>query len=62
MNLKGYQTLFNEHTKMKKKLQPYEEHFKSQQIQKKRKERDDFEKEKRELELKKKEEVSECLF
>ena len=55
---KEYQTLLNEHTKIKKKLQQHEEYFKSQQIQKKRKERDDFEKEKRELELKKKEEVS----
>ena len=56
---KEYQTLFNEHTKMKKKkLQQYKEHLKLQQIQKKRKERDDFGKKKRELELKKKEEVS----
>ena len=37
MTKKEYQTLFNEHTKMKKKLQQYEEYFKSQQIQKKKK-------------------------
>ena len=43
---------------MKKKLQQYDEYYKSQKIEKKRKERDDFEKEKKELERRKKEDVS----
>ena len=51
MTKKEYQTLFNEHTKMKKKLQQYEQYFKSQQIQKKKKK-----KERRKMTLKKKKE------
>ena len=55
---KEYQTLYNENMKIKKQLQQDEEYFKSQQIQKKRKERDKLEKEKKELERKKKEDIS----
>ena len=44
---KEYQKVYNEHLQIKKKLQQYEEYYKSQQIQKRRKERDDFEKEKK---------------
>ena len=51
---KEYQKLYNEHLQIKKKLQQYEEYYKSQQIQNRRKERDDLEKEKKELERKKK--------
>ena len=58
MTKKEYQKLYNEHINLKKKLQQYDEYFKSQKIEKKRKERDDFEKEKKELERRKKEDVS----
>ena len=58
MTKKEYQTLYNEHVKLKKKLQQYEEYYKSQQIEKRRKERNDIEKEKKELERRKKEEFS----
>ena len=44
MTKKEYQKLYNEHVTLKKKLQQYEEYYRSQQIQKRRKERDDFEK------------------
>ena len=58
MTKKEYQTLYNEHMKLKKKLQRYEEYYKSQQIERRGKERNDIEKEKKELERRKKEEFS----
>ena len=58
MTKKEYQKLYNEHINLKKKLQQYEEYYKSQQIEKKRKEREDLEKEKKELERRKKEDFS----
>ena len=51
---KEYQTLLNDHAKLKKKLQQYEEYYKSQQIEKRRKEKNELEKEKKELERRKK--------
>ena len=36
MRKKEYQNLYNEHTVLKKKLQQYEEYYRSQQIQKKK--------------------------
>ena len=39
---------------LKKKLQQYEEYYKSQQIEKRRKEKNELEKEKKELERRKK--------
>ena len=46
---KEYQKLYNEHVAIKKQLQKYEEYFKSQQIQKRRKKREDLEREKKEI-------------
>ena len=62
MTKKEYQKLYNEHAVLKKKLQQYEEYFRSQQIQKKRKEREDFEKEKREVENYKRKKRKNFLF
>ena len=59
MTKKEYQTLFDEHAKMKKRQQQYEKYFKLQQIQKQ---------ERREMTLKKKRESlnskrkKKCLF
>ena len=48
---KEYQTLLNENSKLKKKkFEKYESYYKSQQIEKRRKERNDIEKQKKELE------------
>ena len=58
MTKKEYQTLYNEHVKVKKKPQQYEEYYRSQQIEKRRKERNNIEKEKKELECRKKEDFS----
>ena len=46
---KEYQKLYNEHALIKKQLQKYKEYFKSQQIRKRRKEREDLECEKQEI-------------
>ena len=59
MTKKEYQTLFNEHTKMKKKLQHYEEYFKSQQIQKKERREMTSKKKRESLNSKRK---KKCLF
>ena len=39
MTKKEYQTLYNEHLKLKMKLQQYEEYYKPQQTEKRRRER-----------------------
>ena len=42
MTKKEYQKLYNEHAVLKKKLQQYEEYFRSQQIQKKKERKGGF--------------------
>ena len=50
-----YQNLYEENSKLKKKIQQYETYLKTQQIEKRRREKNEFEKQKIELQRKKKE-------
>ena len=50
-----YQNLYEENSKLKKKIQQYETYMKTQQIEKRRREKNEFEKQKKELQRKKKE-------
>ena len=50
-----YQNLYEENCKLKKKIQQYETYMKTQQIEKRRREKNEFEKQKKELQRKKKE-------
>ena len=50
-----YQNLYEVNSKLKKKIQQYETYMKSQQIEKRRREKNEFEKQKKELQRKKKE-------
>ena len=55
---KEYQTLFNKNAQLKKKLNQYEEYIKSQQIQKKRNEKEKLENERKELKRKQVDEIA----
>ena len=55
---KEYQTLFNENAQLKKKLNQYEEYIKSQQIQKKRNEKEKLENERKKLKRKQVDEIA----
>ena len=50
---KEYQKLYEENTKLKKQLQQYEVYMKTQQIEKRRKEKNEFERQKKELQCRK---------
>ena len=50
-----YQNLYEENCKLKKKIQQCETYMKTQQIEKRRREKNEFEKQKKELQRKKKE-------
>ena len=50
-----YQNLYEENSKLKKKIQQYKNYMKTQQIEKKSREKNQFEKQKKELQRKKKE-------
>ena len=50
-----YQNLYEENSKLKKKIQQYKTYLKTQQIEKRRREKNEFEKQKKELQRKKKE-------
>ena len=50
-----YQNLYEENSKLKKKVQQYKTYMKTQQIEKRRREKNEFEKQKKELQHKKKE-------
>ena len=50
-----YQNLYVENSKLKKKIQQHETYMKTQQIEKRRREKNEFEKQKKELQRKKKE-------
>ena len=50
-----YQNLYEENSKLKKKIQQCETYIKTQQIEKRRREKNEFEKQKKELQRKKKE-------
>ena len=50
---KEYQKLYEENTKFKKQLQQYEVYMKTQQIEKRRKEKNEFERQKKELQCRK---------
>ena len=50
-----YQNLYEENSKLKKKIQQYETYMKTKQIEKRRREKNEFEKQKKELQRKKKE-------
>ena len=50
---KEYQKLYEEHARARKQLQQYEAYMKTQKIEKRRKEKKEFEKQKKELERRK---------
>ena len=50
-----YQNLYDEKSKLKKKIEQYETYLKTQQIEKRRREKNEFEKQKKELQRNKKE-------
>ena len=50
-----YQNLYEENSKLKKKIRQYETYMKTQQIEKRRREKNEFEKQKKELQRQKKE-------
>ena len=50
---KEYQKLYEENNKLKKQLQQYEVYMKTQQIEKRRKEKNEFERQKKELQRRK---------
>ena len=52
---KEYQKLYEENTKLKKQVQQYEVYMKAQQIEKRRKEKNEFERQKKELQRRKNE-------
>ena len=50
-----YPNLYEENSKLKKKIQQYETYIKTQQIEKRRRKKSEFEKQKKELQCRKKE-------
>ena len=55
---KEYQKLYEENTKLKKQLQQYEVYMKTQQIEKRKKEKNEFERQKKELKNKQEKDMS----